>query len=305
MKFLIILLFFALAISGRCHELKGFTLKQFQFLYQVFTGDFMDMKNKKKVEKIVVNETSYFYGKSTLLPSMPLINPSLLDYITYLDTSKCFSHEVYDADRRDKRAKCSRAKGNGTMYLMNSLNDVMTLLAPVSVGKTDHQKVGNCVVMLFYTKFCPGCQALIPHYNSLARNFPDLKIAALDAFEHPGLNTDFGIIGLPTIILFHNGRIVQKFNISQPATVKNFVAFLTNHIVNLKPSTNIVVTSEDFSPTSPLKITMLEEKFDFFLWLAWSFIVVCSIYYFMRSKTFTQIVEMINRTWRESNEAMQ
>lgn len=63
MKFLVILLILALSSSGRCHELKGFTLKQFQFLYQVFTGDFMDIKNKKKVEKIVVNETSFYRGK--------------------------------------------------------------------------------------------------------------------------------------------------------------------------------------------------------------------------------------------------
>lgn len=186
---------------------------------------------------------------------------------------------------------------------MNSLSDVMTLLTPVSGSKYDHQKIGNCVVMLFYTKFCPGCQALIPHYNSLARNFPDIKVAALDAFEHPGLNTDFGIIGLPTLMLFHNGRIVQKFNISQPATVTNFVTFLMNH-TNLKPnSSNVVVTSEDFSPTSPLKITMLEEKFDGYLWLSWIFIIICSVYYFAKSRTFRQIVEMINRTWRESNEA--
>ena len=76
-----------------------------------------------------------------------------------------------------------------------------------------------------------------------------------------------------------------------------------NH-TNLKPNTtNVVVTSDDFSPTSPLKITMLEEKFDIYLWMSWIFIVACSIYYVTRSRAFTQIVEMINRTWRESNEA--
>lgn len=182
---------------------------------------------------------------------------------------------------------------------MNSLTDVMTLLA----SNKKEQNTGNCIVILFFTKFCPGCQALIPHYNSLARNFPDVKVAAIDAFEHPGLNTDFGIIGLPTIILFHNGRIVQKFNISQPATVTNFVNFIKNH-TNLKvPNmSNVVVTTDDFSSTSALRNSMQEEQFDIYLWLSWIFIIICSIYYFIRSKTFKQIVEMINRTWRESNE---
>lgn len=127
-------------------------------------------------------------------------------------------------------------------------------------------------------------------------------MGALDALEHPGLNTDFGIIGLPSIILFHQGRMIQKFNNSQPATVTNIVQFIQTH-TNLKPAMNLVVTSEDFSPTSPLKITMSEETFDGYLALSWIFIVVCAIYYFSRSRIYRQIIEMINRTWRESNEA--
>ena len=189
------------------------------------------------------------------------------------------------------------------MYLTNSISEVMTLISPVSGTSRNDQLPGNCVVILFYTKFCPGCQALIPHYNSLARNFPDIKVAALDAFEHPGLNTDFGIIGLPTIVLFHNGRMLHKFNITLPATVTNFVNFITSH-TNLRPNTsNVVVTSDDFSPTSPLKMTMQEEKFDPYLWMSWIFIIFCAVYYFTKSRTYIQIVEMINRTWRESNEA--
>lgn len=186
---------------------------------------------------------------------------------------------------------------------MNSLSEVMSLIAP-SPGSTknDHQP-GNCVVMLFYTKFCPGCHVLIPHYTSLARNFPDVKVAAIDAFEHPGLNTDFGIIGLPTVVLFHNGRLLQKFNITQSATVTNFVNFITSN-TNLRPNTsNVVVTSDDFSPTSPLRLSMQEDKFDPYLWMSWIFIVACAVYYFTKSRTYGQIVEMINRTWRESNEA--
>lgn len=65
MKFLSLLLIFSLLIFGKCHELKGFTLKQFQFLYQIFTGDFVDLKKKEKVEKAnVKNETSSYYGSS-------------------------------------------------------------------------------------------------------------------------------------------------------------------------------------------------------------------------------------------------
>lgn len=128
-------------------------------------------------------------------------------------------------------------------------------------------------------------------------------MGALDALEYPGLNTDFGIIGLPSIVLFHQGRMIQKFNTSHHATVTNIQQWIQTQ-TNLKPATvNVVVTSEDFSPTSPLKVTMLEESFDVYLLLSWSFIIACATYYFSKSRTYQQIVEMINRTWRESNEA--
>lgn len=64
MKFLSLFLIVTFSIIGNCHELKGFTVKQFQFLYQVFTGDFMDMKKKEKLEKSAVkNETSLYFGE--------------------------------------------------------------------------------------------------------------------------------------------------------------------------------------------------------------------------------------------------
>lgn len=64
MKLLVIIFILCLVICGRCHELKGFTLKQFQFLYQIFTGDFMEIKKKEKIEKMTArNETSRYIGE--------------------------------------------------------------------------------------------------------------------------------------------------------------------------------------------------------------------------------------------------
>ena len=222
-----------------------------------------------------------------------------------MDIRTCAINAMSESEKRDKRAKCSRAKGNGTLYLMNSLSDVMNLLTPGTGSGAKSESPGNCAVVLFYTKFCPGCHALAPHFNALARNFVDIKVGAIDALEHQGLNTDFGIIGLPSIILFQNGRMIHKFNFTttRPSTVTYLIEFIQQH-TNLQPSSaNVVVTSEDFSPNSPLKAAMNQDSFDGYLLLSWSFIIMCSIYYFGKSRTFKQIVEMINRTWRESNEA--
>lgn len=61
MKFLTLYFLLASIIVVQSHEFKGFTLK---FLYQVFTGDFINFKRKEKFEKNVLkNESSSYLGK--------------------------------------------------------------------------------------------------------------------------------------------------------------------------------------------------------------------------------------------------
>lgn len=61
MKFVIFYFLLASFVIVQSHEFKGFTLK---FLYQVFTGDFINLKRKEKVEKSVLrNDTSSYLGK--------------------------------------------------------------------------------------------------------------------------------------------------------------------------------------------------------------------------------------------------
>jgi hypothetical protein len=59
MKFLILYLTLLSIVIVESHEFNGFSLK---FLYQVFTGDFINIKKKDKVEKVLKNETSNYLG---------------------------------------------------------------------------------------------------------------------------------------------------------------------------------------------------------------------------------------------------
>ena len=60
---------------------------------------------------------------------------------------------------------------------------------------------------------------------------------------------------------------------------------------------NFYGTSEDFE--GPLS-SEVEPETDFCLYLAWSFILICSFYYFTKSKLYIRFVEAIKRNWRES-----
>lgn len=234
-------------------------------------------------------------------------NYIFIDFITYSDMRQCLPFEYPNllrqqqnlAETASKKApikvRCLPERGNGTLEIINSLKEVVTMLAPHG-NNTKRTAEGNCALVLFYAKTCPISAVVAPHFNAVAKLFPDIRIGAIDAFRFHGLNTDFGIIGLPTIMLFHQGRPVIKFNDTTP-TVNFFAAFVTKH-TGLEPTTNnMYVTSEDFR--GPLSNTV-EVETDFCLYLAWSFIMVCSCYYFTKSKLYTQIIETIKRNWRES-----
>lgn len=232
---------------------------------------------------------------------------SFIDYVTYkdkkfcgLDESQVPESEKVSDGKKVIKVKCQAARGNGTLYLIDSLTSVMNLLGPIGNSmKPDYP--GNCVILLFYSKSCTGSSLVIPHINALARNFPDIKVGAIDAFEYHALNAEFGIIGIPTIMLFHQGRPITKFNTTS-ATVNNFIKFIQKN-TNLQPgSQNVFVTSEDFR--GPLSST-IEEVTDYYLYLSWSFIIICSIYYFTKSKLYKQFVEQLKRNWRESEEILQ
>lgn len=61
MKFLCLYLILVSAVVVHSHEFKGFTLK---FLYNVFTGEFLNLKRREKIEKnILKNETSSYLGE--------------------------------------------------------------------------------------------------------------------------------------------------------------------------------------------------------------------------------------------------
>lgn len=87
-----------------------------------------------------------------------------------------------------------------------------------------------------------------------------------------------------------------KFNHTLPHYTK-YASFVEKHTGIKTNNPELVVTSKAF--LSPLS-NVVEEEVDICLYLAWSFILLCSCYYFTKSKMYLSIVEMIKRNWRES-----
>lgn len=266
-------------------------LKGLEILINLISGDFIDSRTREKDD-----------SSSIIIPSKGYTNYSFLDYITYKDKKECDIYRIdSDNDLKDGyrkqiiKVKCLPNRGNGTVHIVQSSKEILKILSPHG-NSTKRNIEGNCALILFYTKSCPGSAIVAPQFNALAKQFPDIKIAAIDAYKFHSFNTEFGIVGLPTILLFHQGRPVVKYN-DTIATVQQFIKFVTRH-TGIKPYYNSgFVSSEDFN--GPL-LNRVEKEPDKYLYLAWSFIIICAGYYFTKSSLYTQIVEIIKRNWRES-----
>lgn len=273
-------------------------MKGLQFLVQLISGDFMETK-KKNVPLREGSATRWIKNSNRGFTSN-----HFMDRIRRPNYKICLPDDDLLQDLTEtkihgarKSVKCLPYKGNGTLMMIDSIKELALLLQP-NGNSTKRSEAGNCALVLFYTKSCPGSAMVAPHFNALPRQFPDLKIATIDALKHYSLNSDFGIIGLPTIMIFHQGRPLVKYN-ETSYSVKNFIKFIHRY-TNLEAINNAAyVTSEDFN--GPLNMSgTFELERDIWLWISWLFIIVCACYYFSQSRFYKQIVEMIKRTWRES-----
>ncbi|HEX5415396.1 MAG TPA: thioredoxin [Chloroflexota bacterium] len=67
------------------------------------------------------------------------------------------------------------------------------------------------VVVDFWAEWCPPCKMIAPVLEEIAiEKDGSLKIAKLDADENPGAVQKFGVQGLPTLLVFKNGREVAR-----------------------------------------------------------------------------------------------
>lgn len=63
----------------------------------------------------------------------------------------------------------------------------------------------------FGAKWCPPCKTLLPILEELEREESDrLSVLQVDCDESPELAAEFGIMSMPTVLVFHNGEPVEK-----------------------------------------------------------------------------------------------
>lgn len=66
------------------------------------------------------------------------------------------------------------------------------------------------VIVDFWASWCGPCRMLAPILDQVAAERPDVKIAKINVDEQMELASRFGIVSIPTLIVFKNGQPVNK-----------------------------------------------------------------------------------------------
>lgn len=68
------------------------------------------------------------------------------------------------------------------------------------------------VLVDFYADWCGPCKMMAPIIDELAEEFKDkVKVGKMDVDASPQIPTQYAVMSIPTLILFKNGEVVEKF----------------------------------------------------------------------------------------------
>jgi thioredoxin 1 len=105
-------------------------------------------------------------------------------------------------------------KCHGLSDFNMTMNSETATHAVIQLASADFDAAIRTGVTLvdFWAPWCGPCRMQTPVLEQLARRFGDrAKVAKVNADEHPGLAGRFQISGIPTLLLFKNGRTVRQF----------------------------------------------------------------------------------------------
>ncbi len=68
------------------------------------------------------------------------------------------------------------------------------------------------VLVDFWADWCGPCKMIAPVIEELAGEMEgELKVAKLDVDQNKGIASKFGIMSIPTMVVFNDGKAIERF----------------------------------------------------------------------------------------------
>ena len=85
------------------------------------------------------------------------------------------------------------------------------------------------VLVDFWAEWCSPCKALAPKLDEIAQEYGErLKVCKLDVDKNKKTTVEFSIRGIPTLMLFKDGKKVEEISGNHPK--ENITALINKHI---------------------------------------------------------------------------
>ncbi len=66
------------------------------------------------------------------------------------------------------------------------------------------------VLVDFYATWCGPCKLISPIIEEISKENKELKVIKIDVDKFPELSRKYGIMSIPTLIVFSNGKELKK-----------------------------------------------------------------------------------------------
>ena len=76
-----------------------------------------------------------------------------------------------------------------------------------------HEEVINSekpVLVDFWASWCGPCRMVGPIIDEIAAEHPEYKVVKINIDEEPELASRYRVVSIPTLLVMHNGQIVQQ-----------------------------------------------------------------------------------------------
>ena len=84
------------------------------------------------------------------------------------------------------------------------------------------------VLLDFWASWCGPCRMLSPIVDEVAEERSDIKVGKVNVDEQPDLAAQFGVMSIPTLIVFKNGEEIDRSVGALPKT--RLQALLEKHL---------------------------------------------------------------------------